>query len=140
MLFTFTFLVLNFYLVTMWLFSQPLIPISYGKVPLLYWEIGFWCFALLCRLKQKVVELQTFRQQCGDLEQKVAVFMQEKEQFEKEVEWFILFHTALYNWTSTVCPECRTTITRDCLVNANGWFLMNPVIVFFSRAKKNFRK
>ncbi|KAJ7376316.1 hypothetical protein OS493_035456 [Desmophyllum pertusum] len=36
------------------------------------------------RLKQKVVEQQTFRQQCGDLEQKVANFMQEKEQFEKE--------------------------------------------------------
>jgi len=36
------------------------------------------------RLKQKVVELQTFRQQCGDLEQKVANFIQEKEQFEKE--------------------------------------------------------
>ena len=32
-----------------------------------------------------MVELQTFRQQCGDLEQKVANFMQEKEQFEKEV-------------------------------------------------------
>lgn len=30
------------------------------------------------------MELQTFRQQCGDLEQKVASFMQEKEQFEKE--------------------------------------------------------
>ena len=32
-----------------------------------------------------MVELQTFRQQCGDLEQKVTNFMQEKEQFEKEV-------------------------------------------------------
>ena len=40
---------------------------------------------LLYRLKQKVVELQTFKQQCGDLEQKVANFMQEKEQFENEV-------------------------------------------------------
>lgn len=43
------------------------------------------CYVLLCRLKQKVVELQTFRQQCGDLEQKVTNFIQEKEQFEKEV-------------------------------------------------------
>lgn len=31
------------------------------------------------------MELQTFRQQCGDLKQKVANFIQEKEQFEKEV-------------------------------------------------------
>lgn len=36
------------------------------------------------RLKQKVMELQTFRQHCGDLELKAAKFMQEKEQFEKE--------------------------------------------------------
>ena len=40
---------------------------------------------LLCRLKQKVVELQTFKQQCGDLEQKVTNFIEEKEQFENEV-------------------------------------------------------
>jgi len=33
------------------------------------------------------MELQTFRQQCTDLEQKVANFIQEKEQFEKEVKW-----------------------------------------------------
>lgn len=32
------------------------------------------------------MELQTFRQQCGDLEQKVSSFIQEKEQFEKEVK------------------------------------------------------
>lgn len=36
------------------------------------------------RLKQKVAELQTFRQQCDDLEHKVASFIEEKEQFEKE--------------------------------------------------------
>ena len=51
------------------------------------------------------MELQTFRQQCGDLEQKVAVFMQEKEQFENEVEWwfyFTLFYTTqqvLFAWS-----------------------------------------
>ena len=59
----------------------------------------------MCRLKQKVMELQTFRQQCGDLEQKVAVFMQEKEQFENEVGWwfyFTLFYTTqqvLFAWS-----------------------------------------
>ena len=40
------------------------------------------------------MELQTFRQQCGDLEQKVSNFMQEKEQFEKEVKCnFTLLYT-----------------------------------------------
>lgn len=43
------------------------------------------------------MELQTFRQQCGDLEQKVANFIQEKEQFEKEVHVKWVFHfTQLY--------------------------------------------
>lgn len=51
------------------------------------------------------MEQQTFRQQCGDLEQKVAVFMQEKEQFENEVElwfYFTLFCTTqqvLFAWS-----------------------------------------
>ena len=52
-----------------------------GAIIIILYTILF----LLCRLKQKVVELQTFKQQCGDLEQKVANFMQEKEQFENEV-------------------------------------------------------
>lgn len=38
-----------------------------------------------CRLKQKVAEMQKFRQQCADLEHKVGSFLEEKEQFEKEV-------------------------------------------------------
>ena len=38
------------------------------------------------------MELQTFKQQCGDLEQRVTTFIQEKEQFEKEVKLcFVLF-------------------------------------------------
>ena len=48
------------------------------------------CAFLVFRLKQKVVELQTFKQQCGDLEQRVTTFIQEKEQFEKEVRLFFL--------------------------------------------------
>ncbi|XP_074620148.1 uncharacterized protein LOC141878959 [Acropora palmata] len=36
------------------------------------------------RLKQKVAEMQKFRQQCADLEHKVGSFLEEKEQFEKE--------------------------------------------------------
>lgn len=82
--------------------------------------------------------MQTFRQQCGDLEQKVAVFMQEKEQFENEVRMVILFHTALSwqltKYICTVCLECRTAITRD-IVNVNEWFLMGSLTVFCPRAK-----
>ena len=37
------------------------------------------------------MELQTFKQQCGDLEQRVTTFIQEKEQFEKEVKLCFVF-------------------------------------------------
>ena len=42
-----------------------------------------------------MTELQTFRQQCTDLEQKVTNFIQEKEQFEKEVKW----NTVQFAWS-----------------------------------------
>ena len=64
-----------------------------------------FCFVLFCRLKQKIVELQTFRQQCGDLEQKVTDFIQEKEQFEKEV-----FHQYLLRYTIiTALVTCKVS-------------------------------
>lgn len=57
------------------------------------------CAFLVFRLKQKVVELQTFKQQCGDLEQRVTTFIQEKEQFEKEViaAFAFVFFKCIYN-------------------------------------------
>lgn len=52
---------------------------NYGKYCMLTYLLAF------CRLKQKVAEMQKFRQQCADLEHKVGSFLEEKEQFEKEV-------------------------------------------------------
>ena len=76
-------------------------PYIKGGVLACFWYT--FSFVAFCRLKHKIVELQTFRQQCGDLEQKANSFMQEKEEFEKEVRMiFGGFHKLQYR-------NCRLT-------------------------------